>query len=80
MAPGSGMQRFGELEATIMDRSWQLGRSPLVREMVDDLLEDRALAYTTVMTVMDNLYRKGSGTAARGTTSPPALGPATLRR
>src|SRR5437764_15073835 len=27
--------------------------------MVEDLREDRALAYTTVMTVMDNLYRKG---------------------
>jgi predicted transcriptional regulator len=27
--------------------------------MVDDLLEDRALAFTTVITVMDNLYRKG---------------------
>jgi predicted transcriptional regulator len=31
----------------------------LVREMVDDLRPDRTLAYTTVMTVMDNLYRKG---------------------
>jgi predicted transcriptional regulator len=53
------MQRFGELEAVIMHRLWQLGRSALVRKMVDDLLEDRALAFTTVMTVMDNLYRKG---------------------
>ena len=74
------MRRFGELEAVIMDRLWERGRPALVREMVNDLHEDRALAYTTVMTVMDNLYRKGSGTAARGTTSPPALGPATLRR
>ena len=38
------MRRFGELEAVIMDRLWQLGRSALVREMVDDLLEDRALS------------------------------------
>jgi predicted transcriptional regulator len=53
------MRRFGELEAVIMDRLWELGRPALVREMVDDLHEDRALAYTTVMTVMDNLYRKG---------------------
>jgi predicted transcriptional regulator len=78
------MRRFGELEAVIMDRLWELGRPALVREIVDDLLEDRALAYTPVMTVMDNLYRKGwlrrSGTAARGATSPPAPGPATLRR
>ena len=27
--------------------------------MVDDLRSDRQIAYTTVMTVMDNLYRKG---------------------
>ena len=53
------MRRFGELEAVIMDRLWELGRPALVREMVDDLHEDRALAYTTVMTVMDNLHRKG---------------------
>jgi predicted transcriptional regulator len=53
------MRRFGELEAVIMDRLWQLGRPVLVREIVDELHPDRALAYTTVMTVMDNLYRKG---------------------
>jgi predicted transcriptional regulator len=53
------MRRFGELEAVIMDRLWELGRPMLVREMVDDLRPDRALAYTTVMTVMDNLYHKG---------------------
>ena len=53
------MRRFGELEAVIMERLWVLGRPVLVREMVDDLRPERALAYTTVMTVMDNLYRKG---------------------
>jgi len=53
------MRRFGDLEAVIMERLWALGRPGLVREMVDDLRAERALAYTTVMTVMDNLYRKG---------------------
>jgi predicted transcriptional regulator len=53
------MRQFGELEAVIMDRLWDWGRPASVREMVDDLHEDRPLAYTTVMTVMDNLYRKG---------------------
>jgi predicted transcriptional regulator/Zn-dependent protease with chaperone function len=53
------MRRFGELEAVIMARLWERARPTLVREMVEDLREDRALAYTTVMTVMDNLYRKG---------------------
>jgi predicted transcriptional regulator len=53
------MRRFGELEAAIMDRLWERGSPALVREILDDLRVDRALAYTTVMTVMDNLYRKG---------------------
>ncbi|MDA8393137.1 MAG: BlaI/MecI/CopY family transcriptional regulator, partial [Actinomycetota bacterium] len=30
-----------------------------VREVLEDLRGERALAYTTVMTVMDNLHRKG---------------------
>jgi predicted transcriptional regulator len=53
------MRRFGELEAVIMERLWERGRPALVREILDDLRRDRDLAYTTVMTVMDNLYRKG---------------------
>ena len=53
------MRRFGELEAVIMDRLWERGRPVLVREVVDDLNQDRPLAYTTVMTVMENLHRKG---------------------
>src|SRR5579864_3796054 len=53
------MRQFGELEAVIMDRLWEWGRPVLVREMVDDLRQDRTLAYTTVMTVMENLHRKG---------------------
>ena len=53
------MRRFGELEAVIMDRLWERGRPVLVREMVDALRDERGLAYTTVMTVMENLYRKG---------------------
>src|ERR1700761_3520941 len=53
------MRRFGELEAVIMDRLWEWARPVLVREVVDDLRDERGLAYTTVMTVMENLYRKG---------------------
>ena len=53
------MRRFGELEAVIMERLWERGRPALVREVLDDLRGDRDLAYTTVMTVMDNLHRKG---------------------
>jgi predicted transcriptional regulator len=53
------MRQFGELESVIMDRLWEWGRPALVREVVDDLRKDRPLAYTTVMTVMENLHRKG---------------------
>jgi predicted transcriptional regulator len=53
------MRRFGELEAVIMDRLWEWGRPVLVRDVVDALHDDRAPAYTTVMTVMENLHRKG---------------------
>jgi predicted transcriptional regulator len=57
------MRQLGELEATIMERVWA-GEGPVtVREVLDDLNADtsrgRRLAYTTVMTVMDNLHRKG---------------------
>jgi predicted transcriptional regulator len=54
-----GMRQFGELEAVIMDRMWSWERPVLVREMVEDLRRERPLAYTTVMTVMENLCRKG---------------------
>ncbi len=38
---------------------WSYGRSVPVREVLEDLQQDRPIAYTTVMTVMDNLHRKG---------------------
>src|ERR1700750_1955919 len=53
------MRRFGDVEAVIMGRRGEWGRPVLVREVVDDLRDERGLAYTTVMTVMENLYRKG---------------------
>jgi predicted transcriptional regulator len=57
---GPGRVRpLGELEAAIMELLWDSGASLLVRDVVADLRPRRALAYTTVMTVMDNLHRKG---------------------
>jgi predicted transcriptional regulator len=50
---------FGELEAEIMERLWERGRPTSVREVVDDLNRTRPVAYTTVTTVADILYRKG---------------------
>jgi predicted transcriptional regulator len=49
---------FGDLEATVMDVLWTAGRSLLVREVVDLMPPERDPAYTTVMTVLDNLHRK----------------------
>ncbi len=43
----------------VMDRLWSRRRPVTVREIFDDLRMTRAIAYTTVMTVMDTLHRKG---------------------
>ena len=42
-----------------MDRLWAWDRPVAVREVLEDLQKDRTIAYTTVMTVMDNLFQKG---------------------
>ena len=42
-----------------MDRLWSQDHPVAVREVLEDLQRERTLAYTTVMTVMDNLRRKG---------------------
>ena len=42
-----------------MDRLWSWDRPVAVREVLEDLQQDRTIAYTTVMTVLDNLHRKG---------------------
>jgi predicted transcriptional regulator len=42
-----------------MTRVWQWNRHVTVREVLEDLQQERSIAYTTVMTVMDNLHQKG---------------------
>lgn len=42
-----------------MERLWRWDRPAAVREVLEDLQQDRQIAYTTVMTVLDNLHRKG---------------------
>lgn len=41
-----------------MECLWAGGGPVSVRDVLERLNEDRDLAYTTVMTVLDNLYRK----------------------
>jgi predicted transcriptional regulator len=50
---------FGDLEAVIMELVWEHGRSVTVRDLFDELRQERPIAYTTVMSTMDNLHRKG---------------------
>jgi predicted transcriptional regulator len=50
---------FGDLEAVIMDRVWDRDGPVTVRELLGELLKERDIAYTTVMSTMDNLHRKG---------------------
>ena len=54
------MRPFGELEAAVMDLLWRRAAPATVREVLAELTASRPLAYTTVMTVMDNLHRKGA--------------------
>lgn len=53
------MRELGELESRVMQRLWTSGGACTVRDVLQDLSQDRPLAYTTVMTVLDNLHKKG---------------------
>jgi predicted transcriptional regulator len=48
--------QLGPLEVDVMEAMWQFGASN-VRDVVGRL--ERKLAYTTVMTTLDRLYKKG---------------------
>lgn len=50
---------FGDLEAVVMDHVWAHDDRVTVRDVFDDLATTREIAYTTVMSTMDNLHRKG---------------------
>jgi predicted transcriptional regulator len=50
---------FGQTEAMVMDLVWTWGRPVAVRDVLAELRTTREIAYTTVMTVMDRLFRKG---------------------
>jgi predicted transcriptional regulator len=51
------MNRLGELERKVMDVLWDVPNAPLTGREVADRLPDRA--YTTVLTILDRLRRKG---------------------
>lgn len=53
------MQRFGELEAQIMEVVWAADGPLPVREVLNRLRREPPLAFTTVQTVMNILHGKG---------------------
>ncbi len=53
------VRRLGALEARVMDVLWQASQPMSVRVVLGALTGERELAYTTVMTVLDNLHKKG---------------------
>ena len=53
------MREFGELEMAIMNVMWAANTPCTTREVRERMRYGRPVAYTTVMTVMDILYRKG---------------------
>ena len=53
------MPVLGDLEAQVMSKIWARRQPVTVRDIHGDLQPERPVAYTTVMTVMDNLRKKG---------------------
>lgn len=53
------MGELGPLEAEIMDHAWSVSGPVTVRDVVDSVGARHGLAYTTVMTVMERLSKKG---------------------
>ncbi|MEW6742193.1 MAG: BlaI/MecI/CopY family transcriptional regulator [Planctomycetota bacterium] len=58
MADANRTRWLGELETLVMKEVWR-GGAVTVRQVHEALSEDRRLAYTTVLTTMRNLDRKG---------------------
>lgn len=52
------MKGLGDLEAQVMDVLWSTDVPISVRQVLDRLPKETHRAYTTVMTVLDNLHRK----------------------
>ena len=50
---------LGDLEREVMTQLWDAGDPLTVRQVHERVSRDRDLAYTTVMTVLDRLAKKG---------------------
>ena len=54
-----GHMALGDLEREVMTQLWDAGEPLTVRQVHEGLSRQRDLAYTTVMTVLDRLAKKG---------------------
>lgn len=65
-----GVRNLGEREAEVMEWMWRYEAPATVREVLAGLAAEPPLAYTTVLTILDNLHKKGlltrTATASRG--------------
>lgn len=52
------MRQLGSLEAEVMQQLWDAAEPMAVRDVLEMLQRNRDIAYTTVMTVLDNLHGK----------------------
>ncbi|HTM85376.1 MAG TPA: BlaI/MecI/CopY family transcriptional regulator, partial [Mycobacterium sp.] len=55
----ANLTRLGDLERAVMDQLWSAPAPRTVRQVHEVLVTDRDLAYTTVMTVLQRLAKKG---------------------
>ncbi|MGH8925632.1 MAG: BlaI/MecI/CopY family transcriptional regulator [Acidimicrobiia bacterium] len=58
-ADPSRLSRLGKLEARVMEALWDRGGWLTPREVLELLIPERDPAYTTVMTILVRLWRKG---------------------
>ncbi len=69
MPMSSSAPRLGDLERAVMDHLWEAPddatQGATVREVLDRFAGERQIAYTTVMTVLDRLSKKGLVTRVR---------------
>jgi predicted transcriptional regulator len=56
---------FGELEGAIMEHLWAADGGATVREVYEQMRQTRQIAYTTVLSTIHNLHRKGRLTRER---------------
>ena len=60
-----GHMALGDLQREVMTQLWDAGEPLTVRQVHERLSRQRDLAYTTVMTVLDRLAKKGVVTQQR---------------